>query len=241
MNDSCWKVDTGHKSGYLTYVEKKMAIKLPYADLKADPHIKSKVKILKKQLSYILEIMQNGSGFGCDDEKKMVTGDRETYMGWAKDVAEDEPTKDGEHTIELGEEDVSEAHDNANNTSGGHKNGRKRTYADLDTLGMGFVNVSNSFAKFLEAEQQNTNTMNGIHKALQRESDVHDKASENRDKFLEVLQDLPGLTDKEVVMAIRVIGPDAGRIDFFLKMRAQFKVEFVRQELEAAKKKQLLI
>ncbi|KQJ93471.2 hypothetical protein BRADI_3g04758v3, partial [Brachypodium distachyon] len=213
--------DTGHKSGYLTYVEKKMAIKLPHAD----PHIKSKVKILKKQLSYILEIMQNDSGFGWDDEKKMCReGAGPLYMKpminfdklceiYASDLAKggkDEPTKDGEHTIELGEGDVSEAHDNANNTSGGHKNGRKRTYADVDTLEMGFVNVSNSFAKFFEAEQQNTNTMNGIHKALQCESDVHDKASENRDKFLEVLQDLPGLTDKEVVMAIRVIGPDAG-------------------------------
>jgi hypothetical protein len=61
-----------------------MAKVLPHADLKADPHIKSKVKILKKQLSYVLKIMQNGSGFGWDDEMKMVVGDRETYMGWAK-------------------------------------------------------------------------------------------------------------------------------------------------------------
>uniref|UniRef100_A0ACD5TNZ0 Uncharacterized protein n=1 Tax=Avena sativa TaxID=4498 RepID=A0ACD5TNZ0_AVESA len=84
MNDSSWKVDTGHKSGYLTYIEKKMAKVLPRADLKADPHIKSKVKILMKQLSYVLEIMQNGSAFGWDDEMKIVTGDRDTYMGWAK-------------------------------------------------------------------------------------------------------------------------------------------------------------
>ena len=84
MNDSSWKVDTGHKSGYLTYIEKEMAKVLPHADLKADPHIRSKVKILKKQLPYVLEIMQNGSGFGWDDEKNMVTGDRETYMGWSK-------------------------------------------------------------------------------------------------------------------------------------------------------------
>uniref|UniRef100_A0A0E0AJW9 Uncharacterized protein n=1 Tax=Oryza glumipatula TaxID=40148 RepID=A0A0E0AJW9_9ORYZ len=85
MNDSSWKVDTGHKSGYLTFIEKEMAKVLPRADLKADPHIKSKVKILKKQLSYILEIQQNGSGFGWDDENKMVTRDRDIYMGWAKD------------------------------------------------------------------------------------------------------------------------------------------------------------
>lgn len=84
MNSSGWKVDTGHKSGYLSYIEKEMAKKLPNSDLKADPHIKSKVKILKKQLSYILEIQQYGSGFGWDDELKMVTGDKETFMEWAK-------------------------------------------------------------------------------------------------------------------------------------------------------------
>jgi phosphoribosylanthranilate isomerase len=31
MNDSNWKVDTGHKSGYLTYIEKEMAKVLPHA------------------------------------------------------------------------------------------------------------------------------------------------------------------------------------------------------------------
>ena len=84
MNDSAWKVDTVHKSGYLTFIEKEMSKVLPKAELKADPYIKSKVKILKKQLSYILEIQQNGSGFGWDDESKMVIGNRETYKGWAK-------------------------------------------------------------------------------------------------------------------------------------------------------------
>ncbi|KAL2931888.1 hypothetical protein RDABS01_037298 [Bienertia sinuspersici] len=84
MNGTGWKVDTGHKSGYLTYIEKEMAKKLPNCNLKAGPHIKSKVKVMKKQLTYILEIQQNGSGFGWDDEQKMVTGDKEIFMGWAK-------------------------------------------------------------------------------------------------------------------------------------------------------------
>uniref|UniRef100_A0A0E0E0N8 Myb/SANT-like domain-containing protein n=1 Tax=Oryza meridionalis TaxID=40149 RepID=A0A0E0E0N8_9ORYZ len=83
MNDFSWKVDAGHKFGYLTFIEKEMAKVLPRAELKADPHIKSKVKILKKQLSYIMKIQQNGSGFGWDDENKMVTRDRDIYMGWA--------------------------------------------------------------------------------------------------------------------------------------------------------------
>ena len=31
MNDSAWKVDTGHKSGYLTFIEKEMSKVLPKA------------------------------------------------------------------------------------------------------------------------------------------------------------------------------------------------------------------
>ncbi|CAN6235795.1 unnamed protein product [Urochloa humidicola] len=84
MNDSGWKVDTGHKSGYLTFIEKELAKRLPNANIKADPHIQSKVKTLKKLLSYILDIQQSGSGFGWDEERKMVVGDKEQFMGWAK-------------------------------------------------------------------------------------------------------------------------------------------------------------
>lgn len=84
MNDSGWKVDTGHKSGYMTYIEKDLARRIPNAHIKADPHIQSKVKTMKKLLSYALDVQQNGSGFGWDDQRKMVVGDKEEFMGWAK-------------------------------------------------------------------------------------------------------------------------------------------------------------
>jgi hypothetical protein len=79
-----WKVDTGHKSGYMTHIEKELAKRFPNADIKAEPHIQSQVKKLKKMLSYILDIQQSGSGFGWDDERKMVFGDQDIFNGWAK-------------------------------------------------------------------------------------------------------------------------------------------------------------
>ncbi|KAL2943719.1 ATP-dependent zinc metalloprotease FtsH 2 [Bienertia sinuspersici] len=84
INGSGWKVDTGYKSGYLTYIEKEMRKRLQNCDLQADSHIKAKVKILKKQLTYILEIQQNESVFGWDNKLKMVTGDKDIFMEWAK-------------------------------------------------------------------------------------------------------------------------------------------------------------
>ena len=87
LNTTSWKVDTGFKIGYLSFVEKEMKKRFPTCDLKADPHIKSKIKLMKRSLSYILDIQRNGSGFGWDDEQKMVTGDKEVYLEWAKVVS----------------------------------------------------------------------------------------------------------------------------------------------------------
>ncbi|XBI37745.1 hypothetical protein VPH35_122972 [Triticum aestivum] len=274
MNDSSWKVDTGHKSGYLTYIEKEMAKVLPHADLKADPHIRSKVKILKKQLPYVLEIMQNGSGFGWDDEKNMVTGDRETYMGWSKsregagplymkpmvnfdklcevyatdlakggsakgpgeeEIVEDGSTVDAQPTSKPAKENIPELNEDTS-PSGGSRHGRKRTYPDDDALESGLASVSNTIAKFLEAEQENAKTMNGLQRAFMHESQVHEQTSANRTKLLDILQNLKGLTTEEVVMAIRVIGGDAGKAKLFINLRDDYKVVFVRQELDAAKK-----
>ncbi|KAF7062119.1 hypothetical protein CFC21_068754 [Triticum aestivum] len=235
MNDSSWKVDTGHKSGYLTYIEKEMAKVLPHADLKADPHIKSKVKIFKKQLSYVLEIMQNSSGFGWDDEKKMVTGYRETYMGWAKETPEVGSTAETQPTSEHAKENLPESHENTN-PLGSSRPGRKRTYIDDDALESGLISVSNTIAKFLEAKQENAKTMNGLQRAFMHEAQVHEQTSANRTKLLEILQNLKGLTTEEVVMVVRVIGGDAGKTELFIQLRDDYKVVFVRQELEAAKK-----
>ncbi|CAN6203274.1 unnamed protein product [Urochloa humidicola] len=250
MNDSAWKVDTGHKSGYLTFIEKEMAKVLPNAGLKADPHIKSKVKILKKLLSYILEIQQNGSGFGWDDESKMVVGDRETYMGWAKSrdgaaALYMKPMVNFEKLCEVyasdlakggnakgpGEEEV----DDNNKLSAG-KQGRKRVFADSDGLETGLLNMSNSFAKYLESEQKNADTMADISKALVHRVAVQHQASANKSKLFEVIKNLPGLDDDQVVMAVRIIGRDPEDTDLFLKMEDRYKVIFVKQELEAAKK-----
>ena len=55
-------------------------------------------------------------------------------------------------------------------------------------------------------------------------------------KLLEILQQLKGLTTEEGVMVVRVIGGDAGKTELFIQLRDDYKVVFVRQELEAAKK-----
>ena len=55
-------------------------------------------------------------------------------------------------------------------------------------------------------------------------------------KLLESLQYHIALTTEEVVMVVRVIGGDAGKTELFIQLRDDYKVVFVRQELDAAKK-----
>lgn len=61
-----------------------MEEKLPGCGLKADPHIESKIKTLKRHLAYILAIEENGDGFWWDDEQTMVVGNKEAFLCWAK-------------------------------------------------------------------------------------------------------------------------------------------------------------
>jgi phosphoribosylanthranilate isomerase len=151
------------------------------------------------------------------------------------ELAKDESPVDAEPTTEPAEESAAQARVNTN-PSCGCRQGRKRTYPDDDALELGLVSVSNTLAKFLEAEQENAKSMSGLQKALNHEAEVHEQTSANRTKLLDVLENLKDLTDEEVVMAVRVIGRDAGQTELFLKMGDKYKVVFVRQELEAAKK-----
>ena len=60
-----------------------MSERFPYCGLKGNLHIESKIKIFKRQMEYILEIQKQVSGFEWDDTAKMVTNDKEVFMGWA--------------------------------------------------------------------------------------------------------------------------------------------------------------
>ena len=104
--------------------------------------------------------------------------------GEEEEVKEGEPTIDAQATSQPAEENSAQARDNTN-PSGGSKHGRKRTYPDDDALESGLISVSNTIVKFLEAEQENAKSMNGLQKAFTHEAEVHEQASANRTKLLD--------------------------------------------------------
>ncbi|QHO10572.1 uncharacterized protein DS421_15g490850 [Arachis hypogaea] len=79
-----WKCDNGtFKSGYGKYLEKMLHEKIPGCDLKANPHIESRVKLLKRQYFAIVEMMGTaGSGFGWNDKDKMIVVERQIFNEW---------------------------------------------------------------------------------------------------------------------------------------------------------------
>ncbi|CAL5406043.1 unnamed protein product [Camellia sinensis] len=79
MRDLCnnpkWKVDNGQfKSGFYGELEKRIIMAFPGSDLRACPHIESKIKIWRKHYGLLYE-MTKLSGFRWNDTEKMVLVD----------------------------------------------------------------------------------------------------------------------------------------------------------------------
>ncbi|KAH7839473.1 hypothetical protein Vadar_004600 [Vaccinium darrowii] len=65
------------KSGYLNKLEGMLLAALPGTDIRANPHIASKIKVWKKNY-YSVKDMRNTSGFGWNDSTKMVEVESDT-------------------------------------------------------------------------------------------------------------------------------------------------------------------
>ena len=65
---------TCFKTSYLLELERRIARKIPNCNLKGKPHIESRIKTLKKDLSTIFDMIQGcgKSAFGWDSTRNMV-------------------------------------------------------------------------------------------------------------------------------------------------------------------------
>ncbi|XP_074307354.1 uncharacterized protein LOC141642445 [Silene latifolia] len=81
-----WKADNGQfKNGAYAKIETFMEQKLPGSGKKAEPHIESRVKTLRKHYDAIVEMLSpQASGFGWNDEHKFVTCDLSVWETWVK-------------------------------------------------------------------------------------------------------------------------------------------------------------
>ncbi|KAL2934389.1 hypothetical protein RDABS01_017508 [Bienertia sinuspersici] len=258
MQNSNWKCDTGYKTGYQSHIEKKMLERFPYCGLKGKPHIESKIKILKRQLGYILEIQKqaSGSGFGWDDELKMITGEKETFMGWAqgrdgasaiymkpfslfeklceiyaKDRASGSMAK-GPEDVEGDKDDgvkIDEGSTNSSTQTGGvhsANKGDRKRRRDIENEELG--GLSKALISLIDVEKESTSVMSDFKKSFMRDVEIGDK----RTKLYEVLSKLQGLCFNEVLEATTTIGLDDKKVELCFSMPNEFKVEFVKSQLK---------
>ncbi|RYR67250.1 hypothetical protein Ahy_A03g013555 [Arachis hypogaea] len=69
-------------------IRKKMLYeKIPGCDLKANPHIQSRMKLLKGQYFAIVEMMgMAGSGFSWNDKDKIIVVERQIFNKWKREL-----------------------------------------------------------------------------------------------------------------------------------------------------------
>ncbi|XP_028795002.1 uncharacterized protein At2g29880-like [Neltuma alba] len=78
--------DTGFSVGYLKRLEDMLEVKLPSCGLKANPHIMSRLRTIKKQWQIVHDMVhnKNTSGFGWDPIKKCVTAEDHVWTEYVK-------------------------------------------------------------------------------------------------------------------------------------------------------------
>ncbi|XP_059638952.1 uncharacterized protein LOC132281246 [Cornus florida] len=80
-NTGLYNADRGFKPGHVTAVEKILAVTLPYSYLKANPHIKSRMKTLKTHFVTVHDMLHgpNTSGFGYDNLNHCVVAEKSVW------------------------------------------------------------------------------------------------------------------------------------------------------------------
>ena len=85
VDDSKWRGDNGtFKSRYLNQLEKMLQKELLESNIKVDPHIESRVRLLKRQYNTICEMITIGSGFRWNDQEKCVTASKDVFDDWIR-------------------------------------------------------------------------------------------------------------------------------------------------------------
>lgn len=80
---SGWKSDNGFRSRYLAILEATITEKFPGTDLKATPHINSKIHVWKRQFG-CLQSMLNKSGFGYNEKTCTIEVDNDVWEQYIK-------------------------------------------------------------------------------------------------------------------------------------------------------------
>ena len=73
VDDSKWRGDNGtFKSRYLNQLEKMLKKELSKSKIKANPHIESRIRLLKRQYNIICEMITTKNSFEWNNQEKCM-------------------------------------------------------------------------------------------------------------------------------------------------------------------------
>lgn len=81
-----YNAENGFKPGLNAAIEKALERKLSGSNIKAKPHIESRMKTLRSNFSIVHDMLtgKDTSGFGWDPERKVVTTSKDVWHGYLK-------------------------------------------------------------------------------------------------------------------------------------------------------------
>ncbi|WRX07824.1 Myb/SANT-like domain - like 1 [Theobroma cacao] len=265
VNEGSWGRDNGtFKPGYLQQLEQWMKERIPNCNIKAIPHIYSRMRLLKTQYREIAEmISHSASGFGWDDVKKCVTCDDDVWIDRATGEGAESPT-DAVENIETeevafvatrvaseafnalnvdedenGDDDVSPAQATKSEGStavrrrtteqGDREVSRKKTKSKSNgnNIGHAFQSSVDKIGEICQGAREGIDKLASCFQFM-----VEDARLKNR--VIEIVQGVEGLTPEEIVKAGHIISSDMWKINYLFSLLEELQKIYVKALLSGS-------
>ncbi|KAG6482883.1 hypothetical protein ZIOFF_059522 [Zingiber officinale] len=220
--DSAWKSENGFRTGYLVHLEKLMAAKLPSSSLKANPHIESRYKLLKRQFYAITEMLNHNSGFGWNDVENhpAAIGLRnkefphldDLMFVWGKD-----------HATGANAETPADAVEEINLCDEEKPTTKKRKGKADDALD----DLVGEIHKYAIAVTEANEEMKGISTYFKKQTDSGDRKMKIYDELIELSE----FSEQEIMDVGEHILKDEHKIDNFFALPKAFRRNYVIKQL----------
>ncbi|GKC60773.1 hypothetical protein Tco_1088371, partial [Tanacetum coccineum] len=208
-----WKLGINiFRSGYTNVLGRELKSKLPGCNLKASPHIESRLKILKKRCDAITD-MKDASGIEWrTTDRTLISYDDDEWGDWVKNIEDASDAYRPLDIYETSDSKASENNESAHEEANGHKrNGMAAGNShDDDDVGTkistqaanekgrsrssGMEGLVHIIEVLLEKQEEQFSVLNGL---VGREVEANKAAADRRGRLNGELKRIPKLALKE--------------------------------------------
>ncbi|PIN19207.1 hypothetical protein CDL12_08117 [Handroanthus impetiginosus] len=223
-----WKCKNGFRTGYLGILERHILTTFPGTDIRADPHIHSKIHVWKKNHASLVSMMSR-SGFGWNKSMNMIIVENSI---WDNYVKKNDNTEAGEYVPSGFDTDFQIFGDDeefmsvyqpqkSGMNSGSSSKKRKSTETSIDDK---FFEMMNNFC------DRTKSRLGDIAKRIGYEYDV----SEACKVVYEALGGLPDLTMTQKIWVAKRLVNNGKDMDLFFSLPNEARAEMVQMMLDGA-------